>query len=78
MIKTDTGARKWRLLVFGDFPSGLDADEILAVRENLQAAARLADGPPARRVPESMCDEIDQLLQILELLTRKQNEIGTS
>lgn len=51
--------------------AGLNADEVFAVRENLEAAARLADGPSARRIPEAMCVEIEQLLRLLELAVRK-------
>ena len=57
--------------------SGLDADEILAVRENLEAALRIAGGPPARRIPETMCKEIQQLLYLLELAVRRQQEVGS-
>ena len=52
----------------------LDADEILAVRENLQSASRLSDGPPARRIPEGLCSEIDQLLRLLEEEVRRAQE----
>ncbi|MGB3470865.1 MAG: hypothetical protein WBA51_08595 [Erythrobacter sp.] len=45
----------------------LDADEVLALRENLQAAITYYDGPPARKVPETLCAEIDQLLRLIEL-----------
>ena len=55
---------------------GLDADEIFAARDNLEAALKLKDGPPARRIPETMCVEISQLLYLLELAVRHQHEIG--
>ena len=45
----------------------LDADEILALRENLEASIALYDGPPGRRVPESLCAELDQLLHLVEM-----------
>ena len=54
---------------------GLDPDEIFAVRDNLEAAQRLFDGPPSRRIPESMCTEISQLLYLLELAVRGQHEL---
>lgn len=51
--------------------SSLKADEILAARENLQDALVLQKkGPPGRRVPESLCVEIDKLLHTLELSIR--------
>lgn len=55
--------------------SGLDISEILAARENLESALRLRDGPAARRIPESMCIEIGQLLYLLELAVRRHQEI---
>ncbi len=58
-----------------EFLSGLDPDEILATRENLEAARRVHDGPVARRLPESLCEEIDRLLYLVELAVRKQREI---
>jgi hypothetical protein len=58
-----------------DFLSGLDPDEILATRENLEAAVRISDGPEARRIPESLCFEIEQLLYLLELAARQRREI---
>jgi hypothetical protein len=68
----------WMLDMDRDFLSGLDANEILAVRENLESATRLDGGPCARRIPESMCVEIDQLLYLLELGVRRTQEIGRS
>lgn len=64
--KSDTG---------GAILSGLDVSEILAARENLESASRLRDGPAARRIPESMCVEIGQLLYLLELAVRRHQEI---
>lgn len=58
--------------------SGLDPDEVFAVRDNLEAALKLSSGPPARRIPESMCIEISQLLYLLELATRRVQEIDES
>lgn len=54
--------------------AGLDADVLLAVRENMEAAPRLADGPSARRIPETMCLEIEQVLRLRELTVRQQSE----
>ena len=51
----------------------LDPDEVLALRENLEAAISLYDGPHARRVPETLCAEIDQLLRLVELDLRTAN-----
>ena len=51
----------------------LDPDEVLALRENLEAAIFLYDGPRARRVPETLCAEIDQLLRLIELDLRVAN-----
>lgn len=62
----------------GEFLSGLDATEITAVRENLEAAIRISEGPAARRIPETMCAEIDQLLYLLELAVRRNQEVGDS
>ncbi|MEP2735457.1 MAG: hypothetical protein ABJP34_04090 [Erythrobacter sp.] len=62
----------------GEFLSGLDADEILAVRENMEAAVRLKGGPDARRIPERLCGEVEQLLYFLELAVRQSKEVGTS
>ena len=58
-----------------EFLSGLDPDEILATRENLEAALRITEGPKARRVPESLCDEVSQLLYLLELAVRQRREV---
>jgi hypothetical protein len=57
-----------------EFLSGLDPDEILATRENLEAALRISGGPEARRVPESLCSEIAQLLYLLELAARERRD----
>ena len=46
----------------------LDHAELLAMRENIQAAARIEGGPPARRMPESLCAEIETLIELLEQL----------
>lgn len=51
--------------------SQLDADELLAMRENLQAAAQLDYGPPGRRVPVSLCIEMEKVLQLMALETRR-------
>jgi hypothetical protein len=59
-----------------EFLSGLDADEIFATRENLEAAIRISEGPAARRIPESLCIEIDQLLYLLELAVRQKQEVS--
>jgi len=53
-----------------DALSQLDADEVLAVRENLESARKIPDGPKARCVPESLCIEIDGLLRLIELAVR--------
>ena len=39
--------------------------ELLALLENLRGCASLRDGPPARRVPEAMCSEMEDLLERL-------------
>lgn len=53
---------------------GLDADEIAATRENLQSSAMLVDGgPPGRRVPQSLCTEIEKSLHYFELAVRAAN-----
>ncbi|MEP2608556.1 MAG: hypothetical protein ABJH57_01915 [Cyclobacteriaceae bacterium] len=61
-----------------DLLLGLDADEIFAARDNLEAAVRLRTGPKARRIPEGLCVEVDQLLYLLELAVRKSQEISDS
>lgn len=61
-----------------EFLSGLDPDEILATRENLESASRIEIGPEARRIPESLCTEIAQLLYLLELAVRQKREIFES
>lgn len=58
-----------------EFLSGLDPDEILATRENLEATIRITVGPTSRRVPESLCDEVSQLLYLLELAVRQRREV---
>lgn len=50
----------------------LDPDEVLAVRENLEASIRIGDGPPGRRVPETLCAEIGNLLRLIEVEMRRQ------
>lgn len=52
----------------------LDADEVLAIRGNLQSARSVADGPPRRCLPESLCLEIETLLELLELEMRLQEQ----
>lgn len=49
----------------------LDPDELLAIRENLHAARNTSDGPPARVVPESLCQELETLLQLVEAECRR-------
>lgn len=58
-----------------EFLSGLDPDEIFATRENLEAAMRVNEGPVSRRIPESLCIEIDKLLYLLELAVRQRRNI---
>jgi hypothetical protein len=60
------------------FLIGLDPDEIFATRENLEAAIRVPDGPASRRIPESLCVEIEQLLYLLELAARQSRNIPES
>lgn len=55
----------------------LDPDELLAIRENLHAARSTADGPPARVVPESLCQEVETLLQLVEAECRRFGEQGS-
>ena len=50
--------------------SQLDPNEVLAVRENLESAKVHMPGPPARVVPEGLCDETVKLLTLLELEIR--------
>lgn len=50
----------------------LDPDEVLAVRENLEASIYIDGGPPSRRVPETLCVEIEKLIKLMELEIRKQ------
>jgi len=52
----------------------LDADEILATRENLDCARPITGGPPARCVPENLCTEISILLELIELEIRDQDK----
>lgn len=44
----------------------LDADELLAMRENLESCLPIESGPKARRVPETLCEEIQTLLLVVE------------
>lgn len=44
--------------------AALAADEVLAAVENLEDCLRLTDGPPGRRVPETLCLEIERLLTL--------------
>ena len=50
------------------FPSFSDlaADEVRAVVENLQLCGKLNDWGDSRRVPETLCMEIESLLSLLE------------
>ncbi|MEM6827699.1 MAG: hypothetical protein AAF553_07125 [Pseudomonadota bacterium] len=43
----------------------LAADEVQAVVENLEDCVRLTDGIAGRRVPETLCLEIESLLKLL-------------
>ena len=52
----------------------LDADEVLAIRENVQSAKTSQDGPPSRCLPEGLCVEIEKLLELLELEIRNQDK----
>ncbi|MEE4317750.1 MAG: hypothetical protein V2I74_12300 [Erythrobacter sp.] len=58
-----------------EFVSVLDPDEILATRENLEAAIKVSDGPASRRIPESLCVEIEQLLHLIELAARQCRDV---
>ncbi|MEM9085963.1 MAG: hypothetical protein AAGB23_08575 [Pseudomonadota bacterium] len=49
----------------------LAADEVLAVVENLEDCARLAGGIAGRRVPETLCLEIERLLGLFSEELRK-------
>lgn len=60
------------------FLSGLDPDEIVEIRENLDAAIRENLGPASRRLPESLCVEIEQLLYQLELAVRQRRDFPNS
>lgn len=53
-----------------------DPDEIYAVRDNLGACDRAGMGPPGRFLPESLCVEIDQLLQLYEAEIRAWSTIS--
>lgn len=57
-----------------EFLSGLDPDEIFATRDNLEAAVRENYGPASRRLPESLCVEIEKLLYLLELAVRQRRD----
>ena len=54
----------------------LDPDEILAIRENLEACRRATAGPASRVVPESLCVELEQCLRLLEAEVRATGEKG--
>lgn len=57
---------------------GLDADEIAATRENLESAAVLQSGPAGKRVPLSLCTEIEKMLYYFELAVRSANKPTTN
>lgn len=42
-----------------------EADVLHAIRENLEACREATTGPPARVVPEFLCQEIEQWLRIM-------------
>lgn len=48
----------------------LDPDELLAIRENLEACRRATVRPASRVVPESLCVELEQCLRLLEAEVR--------
>ena len=43
-----------------------DLDDIFALRDNLETCRKAEVGPPGRFVPESMCIEIDRILELYE------------
>ncbi len=50
-------------------------DDLLALRDNIQACRPTSDGPPSRVVPESMCSEIESVLRYLEAEARRQEQL---
>ncbi len=76
-IRTKVETPKLNVMT-AEFLSGLDPDEIFATRENLEAAIRVIGGPASRRLPESLCVEIEQLLYLLELAVRQRSDIPDS
>ena len=57
---------------------GLDPDEIAATRENLESAVELQDGPAGKRVPLTLCTEIEKILHYFELAVRAANRPTTN
>jgi len=55
---------------FAEAIASLDADELLAMIENISRCRHGVDGPPNRIVPESLCEEVEALLILLEHAVR--------